>query len=372
MPGLLVSACSSDPHEPTRTTGHLSTSWQQVALPDGMAAVTLASDDSTVLVGAFSTQRPHPRILAGTGATTLGEIPLTPRSPYAFEGRWFQIIARDGLVDAIAGARGGAHGNYRWTTWSGSLQGVAEQEQPFGVFGSYGAGDLAGLAYAGDSPVILGGWQSDRTGLDIATWTRTGLRWARQTSTGTPLGSTPEELVSATAISSRGEGLALSGSVTRLAPGSVTVEPSLWTSDDADGPWSRVDLSYADPQQGSALTQAHATTCTAKRCVVAGANGGLFTFWEVTADTSSTPAGIPDVQVTENATVLPPILFDGKDVFVVPSTDSTTVLQRSGESWSVGEGPKGSPVSAVTHGDEIWVVTVDAQGTGTLWRSRVA
>jgi len=373
--GLLVSACTSEVAEPTRTagpTGHLSLSWQRVTLPEGMTATTLATDDGTVLIGASSTARPHPRILVATAPTELREVPLTPRSPYAFEGRWFQIIARNGRIDAIAGARGGAHGNYRWTTWTGTESGVAEQEQPFGVFGSYGAGDLAGMAYAGDSPVVLGAWQSDRTGLDIATWTRSGTRWVRHPSTDTPLGSTAEELVGATAITSGGDGLVLSGSVTRLEPGSVTVEPAMWTSPDADGPWTQVGLSHETPARGNALAEAHAATCAPHLCLVTGAVGGRFTLWEVRGNTTTNPPGIPDIEMTENATVLPPLSLDGKDDFVVPSGRGSKVLQRSGGSWSVGDGPEGAPVSAMAHGDEVWLVTTDAQGTGTLWRSRVA
>lgn len=373
--GLLLCACTVGAPDPTRTMGttsHLDLTWQKVDLPAGLTPVTLTTDDTRVFIGAFSTARPHPRILVGTDPATLRDVPLTPHSPYAFEGRWFQIIARDGRIDAIAGARGGAHGNYRWTTWSGTSTGVAEQDQPFGVFGSYGAGDLAGMAYAGGSPVILGAWQSDLTGLDISTWTRTGTRWARQASTGTALGSTADELVAAHAITSGGDGLVLSGSVTTLEPGSVTVVPAAWTSPDADGPWTRVVLSYALPGKSSTLAEAHAATCTPHQCIISGAAGGHFTFWEVGGRTVTNPPGIPDIAVTENATVLAPLTIDGKDLFVVPSNDGTTLLQRSGESWSLGEGPTGTPASAILHGGEVWVVTTDAQGTGTLWRSRVA
>lgn len=369
--GLLVSACSTDAPVPTRTTGHLSTSWQRVPLSSGLSPVTLATDGATVLIGAYSTQRPHPHLLSGTTATTLSEVPLTPRSPYAFEGRWFQIISRNGRIEAIAGARGGAHGNYRWTTWSGASTGVAEQEQPFGVFGSYGAGDLAGMAYAAGSPVILGAWQSDQTGLDIATWTRTGERWARQPSTGTPLGSSAQLLASANAITSAGDGLTLSGSVTRLEHGSVTVDPAVWTSPDANGPWTRVDLPHAEPTGKSTVTEAHAATCTPQQCLISGATGGRFTFWELNGTTTTQAPGIPDIQVTENAKALAPVTFAERDGFVVPSGSGSVVLQRSGKDWSTGDGPTGTPVSAVPHGDEIWVVTTDAEGTGTLWRSRV-
>ncbi|MFC7488879.1 hypothetical protein ACOCJ7_06680 [Knoellia sp. CPCC 206453] len=370
---LALGACTSDaPDTTARSPSAAPMDWQRVPLPTGLSAVTLAATDETVLVGAYGPARPRPHLLSGTGSGPWQDVPLTPRSPYAFEARWFQIIARDGHIDAIAGARGGAHGNYRWTTWTGTTTGVAEQEQPFGVFGSYGAGDLAGMAYAGGSPVILGAWQSERTGLDIATWTRTGARWARQPSTGTPLGSTPDELAGATAITSGGDGLVLSGSLTRLEPGSVTVEPAVWTSPDADGPWTREDLPHATPEKGSALAEAHAATCTPHQCLVTGTVGGRLFLWEVGGNTTRNPSGIPDIEVTQNASVLAPISLEGKDVFVVPSRGGSVVLQRSGETWSVGDGPRGAPVSAVLLGDEVWVVTTDAHGTGTLWRARVA
>ncbi len=366
---LLAGACTTAPRKDP-SLAELRLSWQQVALPDPLSAVTLAVDGSTLLVGADGPGRPRPHLLSLTPSGNLSEVPLTPRSPYAFEGRWLQVITRGGHIDAIAGARGGAHGNYRWTTWSGTDADVAEQEQPFGVFGSYGAGDLAGMAYAGESPVVLGAWQSDRTGLDIALWSRSGDRWTRQRSTGTPLASTAEELVSAASISSRGDGLILSGSVTRLAPGSVGVEPAIWTSPDGDGPWTRVDFPFTEPPN-SGPVQAQAATCSRQLCLVTGTAGGRVTLWEVSGNTISQPAGIPDVVVPENADVLAPVVV-GEDVLVIaPSGSGSAVLRRSGATWSVGAGPDGTPVSAAAHGDELWVVTTNAPGKGTLARARL-
>ncbi|MFC7492458.1 MULTISPECIES: hypothetical protein [unclassified Knoellia] len=380
--GLLASACSADTPAPAVTSSEPSEasrppgedprplSWEPVPLPADLSAVTLTSNDDSVLVGAYGPGRPRPHLLTGTGSGQWRELGLTPRSGYAFEGRWFQVATRAGRIDAVAGARGGAHGNYRWTTWSGTADSVAEQEQPFGVFGSYGAGDLVGLAYAAGSPVILGAWQSERTGLDIATWTRTGSRWARQTSTGTPLGSTPQLLVSATAITSAGEGLMLSGSVTRLAPGSVRVDPAVWTSPDADGPWTRIDLPRR--QGGTDAALAHAATCSEHRCLVSGVVGGKLATWEVVGTSATQLDGIPDVVVPESATALAPLLLGDGVLVIAPSDRGSSVLRRSGSRWSVAAGPVGSPASAVVHGDGVWVVTTDVQGDGTLWRSRVA
>lgn len=370
----LCGACSTGPsgapQPPASPTPSATTlRWEQVALPDGVEPVTLATSGSDVVVGAFAPTRPRPRLLAGPDPAGLREVPLTPRSPYAFEGRWFQVSARGGRIDAIAGARGGAHGNYRWTTWSGTASGVAEQEQPFGVFGSYGAGDLAGIAYAGSSPVVLGAWQSEQTGMDVATWTRNGARWARVPSTGTPLGSTPEALVDARVITARGDGLLLGGSVTRLAPGSVEVVPAVWTSPGPGGSWTRVDL----PRSGDGGTsEVDGAACDPKTCVLTGVTAGHLSVWEVTDATTSEPPGTPAVEVPDNASVPSPVLRDGDVVVVAPTKDGSTLLRRSGTDWTTADGPPGPPVSVVYHGDEVWVVTGVWRGTPALWRARVA
>jgi hypothetical protein len=357
---LLASGCSE---------GSSSSGWREVDLPEGVSALTLASTVDSVVVGGLAQQRPRPRLLVGPDSDSLREVALTPRSPYAFEARWFQVAARDGHLDAIGGARGGAHGNYRWTTWSGDADAVSEQEQPFGVFGSYGAGDLAGIAYAGTSPVVLGAWQSQQTGLDIAVWTRAGERWSRHPSAGTPLASSPDELVAARTIAPRGDGLVLSGSVTRLGPGSVRVDAAVWTAPGATGPWSRVDLPRP---AGDEPTEAHAATCSAHRCLVTGRQGPRLAVWELVDDSVRRLDGIPDVRLTENAPVLAPVTVADDDLVIVPTSGGSAVVRRDGGSWSTSDGPDGRPVSAVVHGRDLWLVTTDARGTGTLSISRVA
>ena len=371
---LLCGACTTGPtgssqpsRSPAPTPGALR--WEQVPLPGLVEPVTLATSKNDVVVGAIAPARPRPRLFAGPDADGLREVPLTPRSPYAFEGRWFQVATHGDRIDAIAGARGGAHGNYRWTTWSGTAAGVAEQQQPFGVFGSYGAGDLAGIAYAGSSPVVLGAWQSEQTGMDVATWTRSGDRWARVPSTGTALGSTPEALADARVITTRDEGLLLGGSVTRLAPGSVEVVPTVWTSPGASGPWTRVDL----PRTGDRGTsEVDGAVCAPARCVLTGVTDGRLSVWEVTDATTAEPAGTPVVEVPENASVPSPALVGDDLVVVAPTGVGSTLLRRSGAAWTTADGPPGPPTSMAVHGDEVWVVTGAGRGTPALWRARVA
>jgi hypothetical protein len=204
--------------------------------------------------------------------------------------------------------------------------------------------------------------------MDVATWSRTGDRWARVPSTGTPLASTPRELADARVITSRGEGLLLGGSVTHLAPGSVEVEPVAWSAPGASGPWTRVSL----PRRGdSGTSEVEGARCTGDRCLLTGVTDGHLSVWQVEAGTQGELDGIPAVEVPENGSVPSPVSLDGSDV-VAPTATGSTVLRRDGESWTTARGPSGSPTSVVAHGDELWVVTADAQGSTTLWRARVA
>lgn len=374
MVALAAAACTTPagPAEPTRRTA----AWERVPLPGGAAAVTLASAGEEVVVGAFAAGRPHPRLFAGTVPGSLRSIPIAPHSPYAFEARWLAIAARDGTVAAVGGARGGAHANVRWTVWTGTTTQVTEHEQPFEVFGGWNAGDLAGVAFAGTTPVVLGSWASERTGLDVATWLPTGDRWRRQPSTGTGLGSTAAELLSARSVTSTGAGLAASGSVTRLDPGAISIRPALWLAPSARGPWTRVDLpATATP------AEAHAAACQGGTCLVAGQAGGRLVLWEVHGTTATRVAGVPAAEVPEHGYALAPVGTATVDAVVLPdgsaddsaqnTSSGTRVLVRDGGRWTSVDGPAGTAQSAVAQGRVLWVVTTDPAGSGTLWRARL-
>lgn len=369
-----VVACSDDSGVPGLAPVELT--WTELSLPDGLTPVTLAISGTSVLIGARAQQMPVPRLLAGPSPTDLQEVPLTPRSPYAFKAIWLSVATRSGQVAAVGGARGGAHANYRWSTWAGTAAGVEEQEQPFGDFGGYGAGDLVGVAFAGDSPVILGSWQSEQTGLDIAIWLRTGSRWIRQSATGTALASTPAELLSATAIASTGDvdgdggddGLVVTGSVTRLGQGSVRVDPAVWVASAASGPWKRVDLPRP---AGSAISEAHAASCRPGGCTVVGASAGRLVVWTLEGTKATQRVGVPIVALAETGRALPPVDLDAREVVLAPGGDRTVVVQSTGEGgegWAVQDGPTGTPESAVVHDDNVLMVTQDAAGVGHLWR----
>lgn len=346
---------------PTPTPSALS--WSQVALPDRTEPVTLSSAGAALVIGAHVSEPSGPRLLVLRHGE-VAQVPLQPESPYAQVARWLSIAVMGDRVEAVGGARGGAHANFRWTVWSGTWSGddprVVEQPQPFGVFGGWGAGDLTGIAFAGSEPVIAGAWQSDLTGNDVSLWRRSGERWGRLSSTGSPLGSTPEALNGARFLTTTGQGLALAGSVTELGGGGVASVPALWTAPSADGPWHLTKLQASDP-----LAEAHAARCEGERCVVVGVDSGRLAVWDVTSG-RSTRAAVPDKAAREDQAAPAPVVLRGDDFLAVTGS----VLQRTASGWREWSAPAGLPTAAAAVGDTLYLVTVDNHGRSRLWAAQ--
>lgn len=353
--------CSATADPPSTATSPLTDrplAWTAQPLPAGVAPVTVTAFDDGLLVSGYAVARPHPRLFVLRDGTAQ-EVRVAPSSPYAFEARWLSVAVHGERIVAVGGARGGAHGNYRWTVWDGTRAGLVEQPQPFGVFGGWGAGDLTGIAFAGELPVVSGAWASDSTGNDVALWRQTGRRWARQPSTTTALASTPSMLMGARHLTSTGPGLALSGSVTDLAEGRVASVAALWTSPDADGPWTLVRLPVT-----STLADAHGARCDVRRCLVVGQDGGVLAGWEV-VDGRATRVEVPPITVPEDVTLMAPVRL-GADVLVVPGR----VLVRSPTGWDPRPGPSGVPTSVTAAGGVLHVVTTDSSGMTHVWSAR--
>jgi hypothetical protein len=350
---------------PTASTGAKQEAlvWTEHPLPGGMDAVTLASAGDGLVIGAWAPDRPNPRLLL-LRSGDLAEVNVDGVTPYAAVARWLSVAARDGQLVAVGGARGGAHANVRWTVWAGDLTGptprLVEQPQPFGVFGGWGAGDLTGVAFAGTEPVVAGAWQSTRTGNDVSLWFRSGDRWKRQDSTGSPLGSTPRALNGARFITTTGEGLALAGSVTDLGTGSVASVPALWTAPGDGGPWTLVRLPAAQ-----SIAEAQAARCDGDSCVVVGSDGGTLAVWDVRGSTV-VRVDTPAFAVAEKHTVPPPVRIQGTDLVAIPGT----VLQRGSSGWLRRPAPPGVPIASAAVDDTLYLATTDEDGTGRLWSAR--
>lgn len=169
-----LGACLGAPagRGPSAATAHAPAAggweWERVGLPGEGVVVTVTAVPQGLLIGRYAegTARPvglswwtdesrrdgtNPAGPAGSarrrqdapaGPTSPppvplrgGPVPLQAISGYAPQARWQAMAAAAGDVVALGGARGGAHGNVRWTVWHGSTAGLVEQPQTFETFG---------------------------------------------------------------------------------------------------------------------------------------------------------------------------------------------------------------------------------------------
>lgn len=269
---LTLTACTNPAPEADR--------WQPVDLPGAGRVVTLTGADDGLLVGRYDDSAQERASLTVVG-------PDGSSRPVAMETRWewagreaelLSVSEREGEVVAVGGHRAGAHGNVRWTVWSGDLGEVVEQPQRFEVFGGWDAGGVTGTAVSQGGPVILGSWADrGRHGLDVAVWTREGDRWARPVDPGPDLAATAARQPSPGAVTDLpGGGLLAVGWVTALGD-RIRDEAVLWTAPDPAGPWREVSL----PSTGGGAQRAMAVDCAADHCVVAGSSDEDVVLWRV-------------------------------------------------------------------------------------------
>lgn len=276
---------------------------------------TLTPVPDGLLVGRYlpgAPGRPGLSILP-SGARNLRDIALHPAPGYGAEAQWLSVATHAGQLTALGGAPGGAHSNTRWTVWQGDATGLVEQPQEFNTFGGEDAGGLVGVAYAGDTPVLVGSWRSASTGLDIAVWRRQGAAtWVRDTSTGTALASTPTQLVQAAGVASTGPDLLVVGSTTVLPStpgGDIAVNATVWRGAvRPDSRWTWTSL----PLPGASPSRADAVTCDAAHaeCLVVGRSAGHAVAWLVRESRVSAAADLGGVPVGDADVLLAPARTD--------------------------------------------------------------
>ena len=122
---LLVVGCTPTPN-PTPTAAARTLDWSAVELPDGLnpSAVVVAGD--ALLVGGWSTaEGEHPGLVTVAADGTVSSLAVKPQSPYAKVADLASLATDGRTVYALGKAHGGAHSNFRWTTWQGSVTGGA-------------------------------------------------------------------------------------------------------------------------------------------------------------------------------------------------------------------------------------------------------
>jgi hypothetical protein len=337
-----------------------------VDLPDAAVPQVLAADGDQLLVGVRRAAAPQPPGLVRRGPDgAITEIPAQAVTGYGRTASWFSLTADGGRILAIGGDRGGAHGNERWSVWTGSGSGVAEHAQTFNTFGGWGAGDLIDGILTPGGAAVVGSWESTEAGLDVAVWTPRGDDWVRRPSTGTPLHSTRAEVAFPTAATGFGPGVAVAGWQVGTGAGGGQV-PVVWQSGPGAAGWNKVVL----PDAGKAGTSA-AIRCAGATCAVAGRVDGVLALWRLADGRWSRVAGLPPIPVGDSDRLAAPLDTDGGLAEVVADGGQVKVVE-AGETVETAEtrnavGPTGPVTAAVRVGPSVFVVAGDR-----LWQADVA
>ena len=317
--------------------------WSRVELPAGTApSLLVPGPEGSLLVAidAAADGSPGPRLLRVADGR-VDQVPVRASTYYGQRTLWRGLVAYDGRLVAFGGRSGGAHGNPRWTTWSGRGA-LREDPQPFTTFGGTRGGSLTGVVATPGGPVLVGSRVSeDVPGLDVVLWDLVGRRWTQRSSAGTALAADAETQPSAHAATSGPGGVVVAGSLT----GGSRTRPVVWL-----GAERRVDLPAGD----AVVAEADAVACDGD-CLVPGVADGRLVGWWVAPDGTVRPARLPAVRA-EGALVA----LDGSAVVAA----GRQVLVEDGDGWTRTTAP--GPVTGVAvTGAARWVAT--ARG---LWRVR--
>ncbi|MCO1659873.1 sialidase family protein [Pseudonocardia humida] len=335
-----------------------------VELPGGARPQVLAAAGDDLLIGVRRDDGPTlPGVLRRAQDGRVTEIPTRPASPYGRTAAWYSLVTDGERVLGIGGDRGGAHGNVRWSVWSGGPAGISEQAQAFSTFGGWGAGDLVGAALTPSGPALVGTWQSTGAGLDVALWTAVDDTWTRHDPTGTPLASTGDLLGFPTAATGSGPGILVVGWQYALGPEDGQ-QPVVWRSDAGGEGWTRTAL----PDSGSAGT-AVAARCSEGTCLVVGRVDGEVALWRSTAGTWTRVPGVPPIGVGDDDPLPAPLpsgqgweqfVSDGGRLKVVTGDGSGTAVRPV-------EGPTGAVSAAVRVGGSVYLLAGPDPASPQLW-----
>lgn len=347
----------------------------RVELPAGARAEVIAADGDDVLIGVHRDgAATTPGLVrlggggsgggSGDGSGTVTTVPATPATGYGRTASWYSLVVDGSRITAIGGDRGGAHGNVRWSVWTGTGSGVAEQIQAFTTFGGWGAGDLIDAVPTPAGPVVVGSWQSDGAGLDVATWATDGVTWTRRSSTGTALASTRTDLGSALHATAATPGVLVVGWELATARGGDQA-PVVWRSATGADGWTRTPLPGVDAP-GTAVSAA----CSATVCAVAGRVGGMLALWRQVGGTWARVPGVPAVAVGDNDPLPAPLLTPDGLTQVVPDAGRVELLDvtAGGVTARPVAGPAGVVTAAVATEGAIHLLAGPDRDHLTLWR----
>jgi hypothetical protein len=366
---IMVASCSdAGPPAPPETARELS--WSRIALPDSVAASSLAPASEALLVaGRASSGRGHPVLFAVDAPGKTHPVALHPTSPYAKVADLVSVAVHGTEVVALGAKHGGAHANVRWTVWTGSRQGLDEYPQPFETFGGQSAGGLLDIVIASDGPVIAGTWAANEGGLNAAVWLPTGRRWLRQESDGTALANTQQIQVNPRAASAAGPAVILSGSVITFGDG-VEQRAALWTWPTRSSAWMLQQL----PDAGI-HSEALSSRCV-QTCWVSGHADGRLALWSFdlahVAESATRDSTLPSMEINTDGAGPRTVISGGQPGILFSHADSTRLLVSDGHNgWQTFTAPAGSVLDATTVGDRLYAI-IRTDDTAGLWTADLA
>jgi hypothetical protein len=343
-----------------------------VDLPSGAKPVALSEAGDTLLIGVRRDGQPAmPGLLRRGPDGVVTDIAVHAVTPYGLVATWHSIVSNDQRILAIGGERGGAHGNLRWSVWTGSAtgtEGITEQRQGFSTFGGYGAGDLIDAVLTPVGGVLIGSWESAQLGFDVAVWTTDGEVWTRQNSAGTALESGQHLLGFPMAATALEQGILIAGWQLPLdADGHQ--QPVVWRSTSGNTGWTKSLLPDAG-QTGAAL----AVRCWSTACGVAGRLDDKLAMWRLADDAWVRLAGVPPIAVRDRERLTAPIEIDERLVQVVSDGGQVRIARADGDGWTVraAAGPTGTVTAVTRVGNTIYLLAGPDEPTQTLWRTDIA
>jgi hypothetical protein len=349
---IALSGCGAE--EPAETPGAVP--FTRLDLPVDAVPVVLAGMDDALLIGVRRDgAEVVPGLLRRGPDGEVAEVAVHPAAPYGRQAEWESLATAGGRIVAVGGRRGGAHGNVRWSVWSGTDAGIDEQPQTFSTFGGLGAGDLIDAVITPAGPALVGTWQSARVGLDTAVWTPEGATWVRRSSAGTVLENSRESLRFPMAAAALRQGIAVAGWELAKAGDGSRQHPIVWHSGFGDTDWTMTRL----PDAGRSAA-AVAVRCWDSSCAVAGRSDGTLAVWRLHDGAWRRIEGVPDVQVPDDADLAAPAEIDGQLTAVVTRGDEVTVLRwTDGAPWTAtrANGPTGQVSATATVGRTLYVLT---------------
>lgn len=240
----------------------------------------------------------------------------------------------------FGGERGGAHGNVRWSVWDGTASGVAEKPQGFSTFGGYGAGDMTAAVITPAGAALVGSWNSEQTGLDVAVWTADGDTWTGRSSAGTALESIQAALGFPMAASVLGQGVLVTG-----RQPAERIRPVVWQSTKGVDGFAKTALPDAG-SSGSTISAA----CQGSTCGVAGQVDGRLAVWRLVDGTWTRLAGAPPIPVGDKDQLPAPLEIDARWMQLVSEGGQVKIAPPGTRNPWPARCPTRNPLVAAHHG----------------------